>query len=153
VTFSVPVEAGPVRPLVDRALALLTSALVAGLVVVLARATPDPRGYGTHELLGMQPCAWPAVHGIPCPTCGVTTAACWLVHLSPGKALVTQPFGALTMALVIVIGVHALWSLVRRRSFLEPFVWLPYGRILLGGLAVLLLSWLWTYETFPGSRG
>ena len=31
--------------------------------------------------------------GVPCPTCGVTTAACHLLHLQPWQALKTQPFG------------------------------------------------------------
>ena len=63
-------------------------------VFALSLVPPDPRGFGTHELLGMEPCGWADSGGIPCPTCGVTTAACHLVHLSPIKAVATHPFGA-----------------------------------------------------------
>jgi hypothetical protein len=35
---------------------------------------PDPRGFGTHERLGLPPCAAREATGVACPTCGMTTA-------------------------------------------------------------------------------
>lgn len=145
---TVAVHDGPTRPAVDRACALLTLIGVASLVVLLARVAPDQRGYATHEALGMAPCGWPRLYGKPCPTCGVTTAACWLVHGNPLQALVTQPFGALGMATALWLGGFALWCLARGRSFLQPLVLLPVARVLLGIVLVFLLGWLWKYETF-----
>lgn len=145
---SVAVADGPTRPWIDRAFALVALAAVLALVVMLARVTPDPRGYATHEALGLTACGWPQIYGKPCPTCGVTTAACWLVHGSPFRALSTQPFGALAMATLLWIAGFALWSLARGRSFLLPFLLLPLMRGFGGTILVFLLAWLWKYETF-----
>ena len=143
-----PLSEGPAPPWVDRLLAI--SALVGAvlLTVLLARVAPDPRGYDTHTALGMTACGWPKIYGKPCPTCGVTTAACWLVHLSPWKAFVTQPFGALAMAVVLAVGMYGAFSLAAGRSFLYPIVRMPVGRVVSGTVVVFLLGWLWKSETF-----
>src|SRR5690349_23695282 len=36
--------------------------------------SPDPRGFGTHQRLGLPPCTTRALFGIPCPSCGMTTS-------------------------------------------------------------------------------
>jgi hypothetical protein len=43
-------------------------------LVVARLLEPDPRGRGTHEQLGFPPCSAVALFGVPCPTCGMTTA-------------------------------------------------------------------------------
>lgn len=48
-------------------------AAVAGFAVAF-RLEPDPRGYGTHQRLGLPPCTIRAAFGIPCPSCGMTTS-------------------------------------------------------------------------------
>ena len=35
---------------------------------------PDPRGFGTHERLGLPPCTFRTLVGQPCPSCGMTTS-------------------------------------------------------------------------------
>lgn len=35
---------------------------------------PDPRGYGTHQQLGLPPCSFRVFFGTICPTCGGTTS-------------------------------------------------------------------------------
>ncbi|HVJ67925.1 MAG TPA: DUF2752 domain-containing protein [Caulifigura sp.] len=66
----------PGRPLsrIGRAVCLGLASLFAGLFFVAASVNPDPRGYGTHEQLGLTPCAFREVLKIPCPTCGGTTS-------------------------------------------------------------------------------
>ena len=41
---------------------------------------PDPRGFGTHQSLGLPPCTFRALFGIPCPGCGMTTSFSHLVR-------------------------------------------------------------------------
>jgi len=57
-----------------RALLIAWSLAVAGGLVVAYRLEPDPRGFGTHQRLGLPPCTIRAVFGIPCPSCGMTTS-------------------------------------------------------------------------------
>jgi hypothetical protein len=47
--------------------------LTAGFLLA-ARLEPDPRGYGTHQQLGLTECSLRMLWGIPCPSCGGTTA-------------------------------------------------------------------------------
>ncbi len=135
-------------PATDRFVALVAIAITVLIVWLLLGVDPDARGHGTHEQLGMARCAWPSQYGIPCPTCGCTTAAAHLVHLSPWRAFVTQPFGALLALLGIAFGGLALHSLVRGRSLVERISMWPYPKMLLIGVAVFLLSWLYKWLTW-----
>lgn len=138
----------PVHPVIDRLIAV-TVVLAAGFFLwVLICVVPDARGHGTHEALGMAPCSWPLDYGAPCPTCGVTTAAAHLVHLSPIKALVVQPFGAVLTGFSLVLAVIALLSLLRGRSFIGRVASWPLPTLILGAAALLLLSWLYKYLTW-----
>jgi len=42
--------------------------------------TPDPRGFGTHQQLGMPACTFRSLFGLNCPHCGMTTSFCWFVR-------------------------------------------------------------------------
>ncbi len=139
----------PVGVALDRIVALAVLAAGAAAALLLAQVPPDPRGYGTHELLGLRPCSWPARVGAPCPTCGVTTAACLLVHLQPLAAFAAQPFGAALAAAGLLAAVDAGRCLVTGRSFVERLARLPYGTIAVGAAALFLLAWLYKYLTFP----
>ena len=75
------------------------------MLTAAARTSPDGRGHGTHEQLGMPPCAWPGMFDMPCPTCGMTTAFAHTANLDLGRAFVTQPMGAV-LALVCAV---AFW--------------------------------------------
>lgn len=140
-SLPVPVTEGPVAPWLDRAIALAIIGAGSAVILALARVVPDPRGYGTHEQLGMSECGWPQRYGMPCPTCGVTTAACYLVHLSPWRALVTQPFGAALAATGLLVLALALVDLVRGRSFVARAYSLRLSRWVGGGILLLLAAW------------
>lgn len=139
--LTIPLADGPVAPWIDRAAAVSVAGAVGAVVVVMAFVRPDPRGLGTHELLGLEPCGWPLAYGIPCPTCGCTTAACHLVHGDVLTAVQVQPFGALFMAAALLLGLHAVVCLVRRWSFADLLVRVPVWRVFGGALVLLLLSW------------
>jgi len=150
VVRTIPVADGPVAPWLDRLIAATTAACGVGCIVLLLRATPDPRGYNTHVALplGIPPCGWPLRYGIPCPTCGVTTAACEVVHGHLLQAFVVQPFGALLALAGIAATVISVACLCRGRSTMDLVARLPYGSLLLAGLGLLLGSWLYKYLTF-----
>jgi len=139
--FTIPLAEAPVSPTVDRAFAGLAAGLAIAAVVVLAPLAADARGFDTHVQLGMQPCGWPLAYGMPCPTCGCTTAACLVVHGRWIGALVTQPFGAALAIGGLLLGAHGLYCLLRRRSFVDLLVRLPFWRVLFGALVLLLGAW------------
>jgi hypothetical protein len=143
------IREGPVHPGIDRGIAAAILLIAVVMVGLLRMLEPDGRGVGTHEQLGMAPCGWAqGADGIPCPTCGVTTAACHLIHLSPVQAAITQPFGAALALAGLVLAAAAAFCLVRQKSFLDLIAWLPYGTIVIGFTVLLLASWLYKYLTF-----
>jgi hypothetical protein len=143
--WTIPLADGPVAAWVDRSVAALVAVVAVVLTVVLAGATPDARGHGTHEQFDMAVCGWPLHYNIPCPTCGCTTAACQLVHGDVVGAFVTQPFGAAIALAGLLLGLHALSCLVRGRSFVDLLVRLPFWRIVAGAVVLLLLAWGYKY--------
>lgn len=122
-------------------LAAWAVALVAVLVVA-RRLEPDPRGFGTHEQLGLSPCAFRAATGRPCPTCGMTTAfarfargelaASW--RANPAGALLAP--GALVLAAWLVVA-SALGRPAPFRGWDAPAV-VAAGAV----FALTVVSWL-----------
>lgn len=113
--------------------------LVFGLLALLT--TPDARGYGTHEQLGLGTCLFRDWLGGPCPTCGVTTSASHLAHGELRAAWVTQPLGVLLGA-AAALGVPFTWALHRRRVDLGLW-WMRHGARAWAFLAVVVaLCWL-----------
>ena len=56
-------------------IALFALGLLGLVLLVVARSLePDPRGFGTHEQLGLSPCYLHRRVGLLCPSCGMTTA-------------------------------------------------------------------------------
>lgn len=95
-----------VRPLTavssrERVRALGSALGVLCLLGLGAWLTPDARGVGTHEQLGLPECMTMRIFGIPCPFCGMTTAFSHMAHGELGPAIRTQPAGALAFLLAI----------------------------------------------------
>ncbi|MCA8974186.1 MAG: DUF2752 domain-containing protein [Planctomycetes bacterium] len=145
-----PLAAGPVSAWADRLTAAFFVAAGAAALIALIPLEPDRKGYDTHTQLGLEPCGWPTVHGMPCPTCGCTTAACHVVHGSLIEAFVVQPFGAALALSGLLLSAHALLCLVRGRSFVDLFVRIPFARIVAGAGVLLLASWGYKCATFAG---
>ena len=65
------------RPLLgrlERGLLLSWSIMLVLCFALAASLNPDPRGYGTHEQLGLPACSFWELIGRPCPGCGMTTS-------------------------------------------------------------------------------
>lgn len=118
---------------------------IAGSVLVLAtaiRLDPDPRGFGTHTQLGLEPCSVLVRTGTPCLTCGMTTAFANLVRGRVGAAWRANPVGSVLFVLTVLAPVWLLHALVTGRDPLR-FTAHRVGRWILPGTAVLLTaSWL-----------
>lgn len=145
---TVPVREGPRPVWCDRLVACAFAAAAVACTGILLGLEPDARGYDTHTQLGLSPCSWPGTLGIPCPTCGATTAACLLVHGRPFTALAVQPFGAALAAAGLLAGAAALWCLLRGRSFLDLLVQVRLHRLAFFAAVLLPLAWLYKCLTF-----
>ncbi len=78
------------------------------LLAVAAWLTPAAGGMGTHTQLGIPACTWPTTLGLPCPSCGMTTAFALAADGRLIDSFLAQPFGCLlaiaTAAFVVVAG-------------------------------------------------
>lgn len=74
--------------------ALLVAALVAVWLLAIW-LEPAPAGVGTHLRLGLPPCGFHALTGVPCPACGLTTSFAHLARWQLGGAWQAQPLGVL----------------------------------------------------------
>ncbi|HLJ12412.1 MAG TPA: DUF2752 domain-containing protein [Planctomycetaceae bacterium] len=88
--------------------------LLGGFVLAFA-LRPDPRGFGTHQSLGLPPCTFRALFGIPCPSCGMTTSFSHFIHGNLRQALRANAAGVL-LAIVCALQIPwCLWSASRGR--------------------------------------
>ena len=115
-----------------------------GLVLLGLLLEPDPRGFGTHEKLGMRPCMSMELWNVPCPGCGVTTSVTHAMRGDLLGSLRVQPFG-----LVVVFGVLAFlaWALtghLRGRDLWEDLSHLRWSRWMT--IAGVLMGMAWVYK-------
>lgn len=88
-------------------------AVPTAVFVTAARLTPNPVGHGTHTQLGLPPCGFFVVTGLPCPGCGLTTSFSYLMHGDILSALRANPFGFLLFVVSFCCAVTAFLGLVR----------------------------------------
>jgi hypothetical protein len=113
------------------------------LLLAAATLTPDPRGHGTHEQLGMPPCTFYLLFGCPCPSCGMTTAWAWLTR---GQLIAAFQANAGGAALAILAGGSIPWLLAAAVRGRRP-AWTPsVGTMMwtgLGLVVITLVQWVW----------
>ncbi|WP_435005302.1 DUF2752 domain-containing protein [Tundrisphaera lichenicola] len=124
-----------------RGLLVVFALAVLSMLVVARRLDPDPRGYGTHERLGLWPCAFKANTGRPCPSCGMTTSFAWFVRAEPVRAWGANPAGCLLAATCFVLIPWLLYVSARGRP--APFRTLeqPLVALAVATVALTVLSW------------
>lgn len=89
------------------------------VVITAAFLTPNPIGHGTHTQLGLPPCGFYVLTGVPCPGCGLTTCFAYMVRADVTGAATANPFGImlfLTTAAVIPI---SLLGFLRGRPVID----------------------------------
>jgi hypothetical protein len=109
-------------------LGLWTLGLIAGFVLA-ASLEPDPRGYGTHQRLGLPPCSFQILFGLKCPSCGGTTSFAHFIRGEWFASIQSNP-GAFILALLsasmVPWGAYSVW-IGRTWRLDDPatvFVWL-----------------------------
>lgn len=124
--------------------ALIVAGATGALLSTAWSLKPSNRGFGTHEALGLPPCSWPAQFGIPCPSCGMTTAFAYAAKGDLVASFMTQPLGCLLAVATGMAFVASVWTLVSGKTVLPVYERLWNARSAwLVGLAALLA---WGYK-------
>jgi hypothetical protein len=129
------------KPLQARVQATL---VLAGCTVLLGLAAwlqPAEQGIGTHQQLGLPPCSLVQYGGIPCPTCGMTTAFASTVRGYWLGAVLAQPFGFVA-ALACVLSVPlSLAVLISGKVWRINWYRISPNRVVVGIIAFFVLAW------------
>lgn len=125
-----------------RTLLLVWSLFLLGGFALAFALDPDPRGYGTHQRLGLPPCTIRQFLGFPCPSCGMTTSFSLFVRGDFQNAMRANAAGCLLAAICCLQIPWCWWSIFRRR-----LCWVSDpGRtalwLLIGVVTVCGLNWL-----------
>lgn len=121
--------------------ALLVMVGASALLLVAWMLTPSPNGFGTHHALGLPPCSWPERFGVPCPSCGMTTAFAYATKGRFVASFLAQPMGFLLAMGTGMAFVGAAWTLASGRTVWPVFerIWTARGAWFLG--LAMLLAW------------
>ncbi len=117
--------------------------LACAALYVAPRLQPAPRGAGTHEQLGLPPCPFLHLTGIPCPSCGLTTSFAHAARLHFYDALITQPFGLIVFCLTVFIIPLSIYLIHRRIPWSKLIYWQKANPAFYTMIAIYLLSWLY----------
>jgi hypothetical protein len=105
---------------ISRRSRLLAALLGIGLLTALllaSRLTPDARGWGTHEQLGLPRCTLLAATGLRCPACGMTTSWSYVTHGQWANAFKTHVAGTLLAPVAAVVSLAAMALAARGKAW------------------------------------
>jgi hypothetical protein len=125
---------------------ILYSVLITSAAIVLAIARwlhPAANGYGTHQQLGLPPCAFFKLTGIPCPSCGLTTSFAHAARLHLYQAFITQPFGVIAFCLTVASIPLFAWLIRRRIAWKDVIRARGVDTMLYLLIAIYLVSWFY----------
>jgi len=89
------------------------------------------------------------VTGIPCPSCGTTTAMIELVHGNLFSSLLINPFGLLMTIVLIIVPVWIIVDLLRKQeSFFRFYRWFEtllnqHRWVSVPAVLVVIMNWIW----------
>ncbi|MBC8871874.1 MAG: DUF2752 domain-containing protein [Planctomycetes bacterium] len=110
------------------------SGLIA-LFVTAGLIGPDPRGFGTHQRLGLPPCTFRQLTGVRCPSCGMTTSWSHLVRGQVFRSFRANAGGAILGITAMLLAPWSFFSGLRGR-----WLWRPIGEWVAVGLVIALLA-------------
>lgn len=140
---SLALEAGVDGRWRERAVAGFVFLLCCGLLGLGSLLEATAAGYGTHEQIGMPPCGFLRISGIPCATCGMTTAFTHAVHGRLFDALSTQPAGAMIAVAVAATAIVSGYAMAGGLSLLGLWRLLWRPRVVVAAAAIVLAAWVY----------
>lgn len=122
--------------------AMLLLALGMAAVFGVARwLEPDPRGFGTHQQLGLPPCHFRWVTGHSCPTCGMTTAFAWFVRGRLDRSWEANPAGVFLAPMCLALVPWLIAGAARGKPIGCRSLETPLIGLVVATVALSLLSW------------
>ena len=116
------------------------------LLSVAASLQPNPRGYGTHQQLGLTPCTFQLLFGVRCPSCGMTTAWANVVRGRLPQAVRSNAAGTVLALLALLAapwslcsGLRGKWVGVRPDDYVILLICLSICVLTLGEWAVRMV--------------
>ncbi len=97
--------------------------------ITAALLTPNPHGDGTHVQLGLPPCGFYVLTGLPCPGCGLTTCFAYMIRGDVVNASRANAFGVMlflasaTTAGIALVGLIRGWSVIATLDRLRADRW------------------------------
>lgn len=141
----------PLRP-IARLVAIALCAACFGVLWVGYLLTPNAKGVGTHTQLGMAPCGFVSIFGLPCPSCGYTTSFSLFSHGRVLASALNQPAGFGLAVLAAMTGWVSLYVAVTGKPVHRLFArYASPGTILQGG-ALIFLAWGYKIVMFKMGR-
>jgi hypothetical protein len=138
-----------VVPVLGRAVRGALLGIAVGLVVVFAVATwlrpydesGRPRHMETHVQLGLPPCTFRVVTGVPCPSCGMTTSFALLVRGDVANSLRANAVGTLLAVFCLALIPWCLACVLFGRPFLIVSLERALTWVVLVFVVLLLARW------------
>lgn len=129
----------PVRGVLVVIAILIGAVLTVGACLRPYDENGQPKRQETHRQMGLPPCSFYKLTGLPCPSCGFTTSFSLVMHLDPINALRANSVGTLLALFCICVVPWALVSAWRGR-----YVLIASGEqtliVCLVGFVVLMLT-------------
>jgi hypothetical protein len=129
-------------PHTDRGLWLLLAAAALCVLGASRGLVPDARGLGTHTQLGLPPCGFLTLTGLPCPACGLTTSFAHLARGQVNAALHANALGLVLFACVLASLPLAMWASARNRAFFETLARMHIVRLCIAFACLALVQWI-----------
>jgi hypothetical protein len=141
---------GAVRPPLHRparSLLVIWGLLLLGGFALARTLDPDPRGFGTHQRLGLPPCTFRQLSNLPCPGCGMTTS---FAHFTRGNLIQSVRSNVGGAMLAAFCAALVPWCLVSAFCGRPAVVASPAKTlsIVLSVIAVVTLT-QWLFRVFP----
>lgn len=117
----------------------------------------SPRRMATHRQIGLPPCTFYAVSGLPCPSCGMTTSFSLLMHGDVHGSLRANAVGTLLAGFCLLLIPWCLASAVVRRTLFIRSTERTLTFVVLVFLSLMVVRWVvvlgcawWTRTPFQG---
>lgn len=134
--------ASPRNVSLERFAAAVVAAASLAVLSIAAWLEPSPTGVGTHtQIVPLRSCAWIEVAGIPCPTCGMTTAFAYAADGHFVQSLLAQPMGFVLAMLTAMAFWVAVYVAVTGSPIARVFARMWRPSVVWIGAALILASW------------